>query len=217
MKIGSVSWVKKGTYLENARLLEKHVDFVELLVYTWDENLKTLLEKELPGLKGLDLFYTVHMPMDNIRNCAAAYIFFKQNRLPIKHFVLHPIPGWKSFIEGKSDVTLENMIDIHKVYERMTLDVGHLYLSGKDEEVLGDKRLKKIKEVHLHGISRSKDHRKLNAGTLRYLGRMKAKHKILKAALSSPGIYVNFEIFNYKRLLESIRIFKREYVQGSQR
>ena len=213
MRIGSVSWIKKGTYFENAVMLEGHVDFVELLVYTWNDDLKDMLEREWPDLKRLELSYTVHLPTDSIERCACAYAFFKEKNIPIRHFVLHPLPGWEGFIAGKEDVLLENMIRSNAVFRMMALDIGHLCLSKKEQDIFTDERLKAIKEIHLHGVFGNRDHAKLNNRTIRYFSELQMKHHLLREALSRPETHLNFEIFDYKKFLESLRRFKDAYTR----
>ncbi len=213
MKIGSASWIKRGSYHDNSLALEGRVDFVELLVYTWDRDLKELLTKELPSLKELSLFYTVHLPLDTLGNCRDAYSFFKDARFPVKSFTLHPHKGWEKFISGKPDVILENLIDICEPYERMCLDIGHLMLSKKEDFLLRNKSLKTIKEFHLHGVVRQKDHCVLNPSTLKYLSELKSRYPLVKTALGSRETLMNFEIFDLKRLLISLRRLQNGKVQ----
>lgn len=202
MKIGSVSWVVPGTYLENARALEPHVDFVELLVYTWNDDLAAMLDSELPGLAALDLFYTVHMPTDTMENSRKAYEFFKQRRFPIRNHTLHPLEGWQDFIAGKTDVTLENLIERWPAWDHMTLDVGHLMLAD-DQGFLRHPRLRSIKEVHLHGVRGKKDHCTLNKRSLRFFERALNDQPHL---FTMNELLLNFEVFNFDQLKRSLAL-----------
>lgn len=208
MRIGSASWIIRGTYLENSVVLDKHVDFVELLVYTWNSEIRELLRTEAARLKKLSLDYTVHLPLDNMKNCREAYTFFKDIRFPVKSFNLHPLKGWEAFIWDKPDVILENLIDICIPFERMCLDIGHLKLSRKEDYLLKSPELKIIKEIHIHGVVRGKDHCLLNTPTLNYIERLKQSYPVLDAALTHKQTFLTFEIFDIKRLLISLKRIK---------
>ena len=211
MKIGSASWIMRGTYLDNSRFLQKHVDFVELLIYTWDKELEKILTRELQGLKELDLDYTVHLPLDGIENCRNAYSFFVENRFPVKSFTLHPHRGWERFINGKKDVILENLIDVCAPYERMCLDFGHLRLSKKEDFLLNSGALKTIKEFHIHGIVRNKDHCVLNSFMMNYVKALGERYSAVRDALARKETLMNFEIFDLKRFLISLKRLKKEF------
>lgn len=202
MNIGSVSWVVPGTYLENARVLEKHVDFVELLVYTWNNELASMLEAELTGMAALDLFYTVHMPTDTIENCRNAYNFFKEHNFPIRNHTLHPLQGWQDFITGKTDITLENLIERWPAWKHMTLDIGHLMLAA-DSDFLKQPVLRSIPEVHLHGVRGNKDHCALNKRSLRCL---EQSFKDAPHLFNTDELLLNFEIFDLDQLKKSLSL-----------
>ena len=139
MYVGTVSYLFPGDYAENALVVENIVDFVELLIYKWDKDLKSLIKKNLNVLNNLDLFYTIHLPLNSIEEVKKAYTFFKEQQLNIKQFVLHPIKGWEEFIKDKEDVVLENLIFKHEIYKKMVIDTGHLYLSSKEDFFLNPK------------------------------------------------------------------------------
>jgi len=215
MKIGSASWIIKGTYLENSIALEKRVDFVELLVYTWDHGLKELLTEELPRLNELSLTYTVHLPLNGIAKCIDAYSFFKDSGFPVKSYTLHPHRGWEKFMHNKPDVLLENLIDICIPFERMCLDIGHLKLSKKEDFLLSSGDLKTINEFHIHGVVGKKDHCVLNSSIMRYIGELKERYPVVKNALNKRNTLMNFEIFDLKRLLISLRRLKSNAIPRS--
>ena len=208
MKIGSASWIKRGTYLDNSIALEGHVDFVELLIYTWDKELEKILDRELARLRKLSLFYTVHLPLDTLANCREAYSYFKYKKFPVKSFTLHPHKGWGRFIDGKHDMILENLIDICEPYERMCLDIGHLILSKKEDFLLNSRALKEIRELHVHGVVRNKDHCVLNAPMMNYLRGLAQCYPVVRAAAMSSKTLYNFEIFDFKRLKISLKRIK---------
>jgi hypothetical protein len=210
MKIGAVSWIQKGTYFENARLLASHVDYVELLVHTWDTATKNLLEKELPLLRTLPLAYSVHLPSDTIYKCREAYTFFHAHRFPVQNFVLHPLAGWQNFIAGKNDISLENLIDTYPLYQRMTIDVGHLILARTFPLLaLNNTARLRIVSLHVHGVWKGKDHCILNNQTVNYIRDLRRLAPAFAAAMDNT--LVTFEVFNYQKLLKSIRRFKNAF------
>ncbi len=211
MIFGCVSWIRPGTYYENAALIAKHVDFVELLVFTWDKEVRTLLLNELDKLKKLNVLYTVHLPTDTIQHCTWAYDFFMTHKFPINNYVLHPIDGWLDFIRNKPDVTLENLIQSSEAYERMTLDLGHLMLSTNGEEIFASEVVKEIKEFHIHGIRGGKDHQSIDDNTTDCLTSLIKKHRVVRKSLENHDTMINFEIFDYYKFLESIQRFKNAF------
>jgi hypothetical protein len=212
MRFGCVSWIRPGTYYENAVLIAKHVDFIELLVYTWDEGVRHLLLKELDGLKSLKVFYTVHLPTDDIQNCRLVYEFFLEHTFPIRNYVLHPLDGWLDFIRNRPDVTLENLIESNEVYKSMTLDIGHLMLSSNGEKVLTSPVIEEIEEFHIHGVDGGKDHELLDENSINYLATLTGKYKIVQKSLNNDDVMINFEIFNYNKFRTSIKRFKNAFL-----
>ncbi|MBN1823134.1 MAG: hypothetical protein JW803_02320 [Endomicrobiales bacterium] len=209
MKIGSTSWVSKNNYLENCKLLEGRVDFAELLIYMWDRNLEKEFCSQIDGLGKLELFYTVHLPLGNISECEKAYKFLRTTDLDIRNYVLHPHDGWQGFIEGKKDVVLENTIEAYPAYERMVIDIGHLKLSGSEDAVLNDTAVKEIREMHIHGVGEGKDHRTLDRQTIEYVSGLVEKYEILERAMKKEDFLLNFEVFDYEKLMRSLWRFKQ--------
>ncbi len=196
MRTGSTSWIKGPGFLENSRLLEGMVDFVELLVYTWDDDICHRLFREMVPLMDLDLDYTVHLPTDSAENAYRAMMFFEDSRFPILNHVLHPLPGWRAY-PWNGNVSVENLIDIVEPYHRMVFDVGH-HMTGLN---FPDGLASRIVEVHLMGAGAGTDHCPLDT-------------EAMKTALPylSNGMLVNFEVFDMDGLKESLRVF-REYVK----
>ena len=195
MKIGSTSWIEPGTYYHNARLLVGQVDFVELLVYTWDVDTEALLKKEVPLLRDLDIAYTVHLPTDRLVYCEKAYSFFASSGLKILNFTLHPLSGWEDFIAGKEDVSLENLEDSYPLYARMTLDIGHSILAGLDLKYFSGVE---IKEIHISGVDAGRDHQEVTGKELDCLKDFR-----------SDNLLVNIEVFELKTLVNSLRRLKK--------
>jgi hypothetical protein len=95
MKLGTTSWLTGENFLDNARLVAGQVDFVELLVYTWDREIRAKVASWLDGLAALDLEYTVHLPADDVQGALAAARFFEESGFPLLNMTLHPLPGWR--------------------------------------------------------------------------------------------------------------------------
>ncbi|NLB06587.1 MAG: xylose isomerase, partial [Desulfobulbaceae bacterium] len=95
MKLGTTSWLTGGDFLADARLVAGRVDFVELLVYTWDREMQARVAASLDALAGLDLEYTLHLPTDNAAGALAAARFFVASGFPLLNMTLHPLPGWR--------------------------------------------------------------------------------------------------------------------------
>lgn len=76
MKLGTTSWLTGENFLDNARLVAGRVDFVELLVYTWDREMSTKVASWLDGLTALDLEYTVRLPTDAADKALARGLLF---------------------------------------------------------------------------------------------------------------------------------------------
>lgn len=201
--IGTTSWLIPGTYYENACIVSEIVDFVELLVFTWDEETKKLLSSEVKKLSSLTerhgLLYTVHLPTDNIENVKEAYSFLSKSGLKIINYVLHPITGIDILLSKHgSDISLENLKERVVFHENLTLDIGHHLLGEK----LPRKYIKKVKEVHLMGVSEREDHLKLNEEALHEL------NKIFNGNIREIPM-ICLEIFNLNDMLESIALLKR--------
>ncbi|HDP81323.1 MAG TPA: hypothetical protein ENN21_10830 [Spirochaetes bacterium] len=192
MLVGSTSWVKGDGYLHNARALEGAVDFVELLVYTWNGAVRSTLYREMPGLLDLPLRYTVHLPTDNAEHCRRAQLFFEDAGFPVLNYVLHPLPGWREYPWGDR-TAVENLTDKIEPYRRMVFDVGHHRLGMPFPKHLTPN----IVEVHLMGQRDGKDHCALD-------------REAMTAALPflRDDMLVNFEVFDMKELKKSLKVFR---------
>ena len=197
--IGSTSWVVPGTYYENAVILQKYVDFIELLVFTWDEETKKLFDKELKHLKKLNTRYSVHLPTDTAENAEKVIEYFSLNDFEVLNYVLHPMPGWQK-LEKLPGVSVENLIGTLEYSEKMTFDIGHHILGKKFDAAYKTN----IVEYHLMGVENSTDHIPLNDYAIDTL-----KEFYL------PGRLCCFEVFELEGLLSSLRRWK-EYEKNSQ-
>lgn len=169
IKWGTTSWLTGENFLDNARLVEGRVDFVELLVYTWDAPMRRRVTSWLEGLAALDLEYTVHLPTDQAGNALAASRFFIEAGFPLLNLTLHPLPGWRS-LSWPPLVAVENLIDQVEYHPRLTFDLTHSLL-GK---ALPEFWRANIVELHLSGTDGRIDHLPLDETTAQraraYLG-----------------------------------------------
>ncbi len=180
-----------GTYLDNARVLEGTVDFVELLLYEWNDDVKQMLFSSMDELLELDLEYTAHLPMNSSIDAKNALDFFEDAGFPILNYVLHPMKGWRNFIWNER-VALENLKNQIVPYDRMVFDVGHHILG-----IPFPKELKsKIVEVHMMGVKDGKDHLPLNLGIV----------QIVDEFLNEDAL-INFEVFSLHELESSLRVW----------
>lgn len=199
--IGTTSWLVPGTYYENARLVAQIVDFVELLVYTWDEKTIQLIHSEIDKLNSLtekfDLFYTVHLPTDNAENAISAYDYFSKSKLKILNYVLHPMDGAQNLLyKHAKQISLENLKEKIEYHQNMTFDVGHHILGKKFPREF----VKNVKEIHLMGVTENKDHLRLNERALNEVKNL-FKEKIKKVPL------LCFEVFDIKDMIDSVNFF----------
>jgi len=188
MKLGTTSWLTGENFLDNARLVAGRVDFVELLVYTWDRQMRAKVGAWLDGLAGLNLEYTVHLPTDEAANALAAARFFEASGFPLLNMTLHPLPGWRQ-LPWPSLVAMENLIDRVEFHPRFTFDLTHSLLGRP----LPDHYHPHIVELHLSGTDGSTDHLRLDETTLHAAG-----------PLLREELLVCFEIFDLDDALDAV-------------
>ena len=181
-----------GTYLDNAKILENLVDFMEFLVYEWNEEIKRMLFKEMPSLLELNLKYTVHLPFNSVCDAKKAFDFFEDAKFPVLNYVLHPMDGWKKFV-WNDKVAIENLKDKIEFHDRMVFDVGHHLLGLK----FPNEFKKNIVEVHLMGVENGVDHIKLNPETAQ-----------VAVTFMENDPLVNFEVFSLEDLKYSMKVWK---------
>ncbi|MBM9536906.1 hypothetical protein [Desulfobulbus alkaliphilus] len=192
MKLGTTSWLIGENFLDNARLVAGQVDFVELLVYTWDRDMRAKVISWLEPLAALDLEYTVHLPTDSAEKALAAALFFQESGFPLLNMTLHPFPGWQQ-LPWPSLVAVENLIDRIEFHPRFTYDLTHSLLGI----TLPDHYHPHIVELHLSGTDGHVDHLALDATTLRY-----ALPYLTKEML------VCIEIFNPRQALDAVEMLR---------
>jgi hypothetical protein len=161
MKLGTTSWLTGEDFLDNARLVAGRVDFVELLVYTWNQEMRTKVVSWLDGLAGLDLEYTVHLPTDDAAGALAAAQFFVESGFPLLNMTLHPLPGWQQ-LDWPELVALENLTHRVEFHSRITFDLTHSLLGTP----LPVDFYPHIVELHLSGTDGRSDHLALDTNTL---------------------------------------------------
>ncbi|MFZ2414075.1 MAG: hypothetical protein WAW16_07645, partial [Candidatus Cryosericum sp.] len=88
MNLGATSWQVPGSYLDNARLLAGRAAFSELLVYTWNDELRSMLEREWDDMGQL-LELSVHLPADTLEHAEGALRFFSGRN--VLRYTLHPV------------------------------------------------------------------------------------------------------------------------------
>lgn len=188
MKLGTTSWLTGENFLANARLVAGQVDFVELLVYTWDRPMRAKVASWLDGLAGLDLEYTLHLPTDRVEHALAAADFFAASGFPLLNMTLHPMPGWQEQ-QWPDLVALENLIDRVEFHPRFTFDLTHSLLG----QPLPDRFQPHIVELHLSGTDGAIDHLPLDDATLD-----------AAAPHLRDGLLVCFEIFDLADALDAV-------------
>lgn len=200
--IGTTSWLMPGTYYQNAKLVAQQVDFVELLVYTWDQQTCDLMNSEISKLGSLSekhgLFYTVHLPTDSIQNVVCAYEYFERSSLQIINYVLHPLNGIERFLfQNGSRVSVENLREKIVYHQNMTFDIGH-HLLG---ERFDCKYTKNVNELHLMGVHDQRDHLRIDKETMQQV------LEIFREELRRiPLLCV--EVFDIQDLFESLKVLK---------
>lgn len=161
MKLGTTSWLIGEDFLDNARLVAGRVDFLELLVYSWDAEWQAKVGRWLERLAALDLEYTVHLPTDSVANALAAARFFEASGFPLLNMTLHPLPGWREF-DWPALMAMENLTNRMEFHPRFTFDLTHSLLGLP----LPAQYAPHIVELHLSGTDGNLDHLPLDKDTL---------------------------------------------------
>ena len=193
MKLGTTSWLIGENFLDNARLVEGRADFLELLVYTWDESWRAKVSRWLEGLAALDLEYTVHLPTDTAANALAAARFFAECGFPLLNMTLHPLPGWRE-LDWPELTALENLTNRVEFHPRYTFDLTHSLLGHP----LPEHYHPHIIELHLSGTDGQLDHLPLDTNTLELARPLLQKERL-----------VCFEIFDADDALAAVEMVRR--------
>lgn len=200
MKIGTTSWLIPGGYLENVKLVAEIVDFVELLVFSFDKETRHMLKNELPELykisKKYGLEYTVHLPTDCINNVKDAFNFFEESNLPILNYVVHPIDCIEPLLKKSDKISVENLKKDILIHNRTVFDIGHHILGMKVTKEFFENTV----EFHLMGVKGDQDHLKLDKETLLL---SKEYMKLM------PNLkYICFEVFDINDFLDSYNLWR---------
>jgi hypothetical protein len=198
MKLGTTSWLIGENFLDNARLVAGQVDFVELLVYTWDRDMRAKVVSWLEPLAALDLAYTVHLPTDTAENALAAALFFQESGFPLLNMTLHPLSGWQQ-LPWPALVALENLIDQIEFHPRFTYDLTHSLLGTS----LPDHFRPHIVELHLSGTDGRIDHLALDSATLQHA-----------LPYLTQDMLVCIEIFDPRQALGAVAMLRALSSQG---
>lgn len=201
--VGTTSWLVPGTYYENARLVAQLVDFVELLVYRWDEPTQELLSAEIERLRSLShrygLRYTVHLPTDSFDEVLEVVEFF-DSKLGVLNYVIHPYDDerFAKFVKAHKNIAVENLAEKFYVHDQTVFDVGH-HLTGMRVD---GKFLENVVELHLMGVRDGEDHLELDETTLERVWEVLGE-KVFEIPL------VCFEIFDLEQLINSVVLWER--------
>jgi len=172
MILGATSWQVPGTYLDNAQLLAGHVAFSELLVYTWNDEVRRMLEQEWNDVNDL-LELSVHLPADSLEHAADALSFFSDRK--VLRYTVHPIldvPALRSFLSSGVDLVgerlcLENLENdvfdtvmpcVADIPFSITMDYGHLlFMHASADRFIGAWGAR-VQEIHFHGYDGTNCH-----------------------------------------------------------
>ena len=143
------SYIIPGTYLENIRFIDRMdaIGNIELLFFSFDDETRSLLEREIAGIRDYEkrLTFSVHMP-DSLEDCHRDLLDMLS---PIaKRFVVHaPEADQESFESTLNKWTadygdvfyIENVAGRDFFKTAMALedfglccDTGHLLLDGEE-------------------------------------------------------------------------------------
>ncbi|AMW33783.2 hypothetical protein SAMN04488510_10495 [Fervidobacterium changbaicum] len=209
--IGTTSWIIPGTYYENVEYITRNfrtIQFVELLVYTWDEDTFNLLEKEKDYLfeiaRQTGIKYTAHLPTDSLSNVFEAFKYL-ENNFEIENYVVHPFEEFDTgdfeskelqLLLNHPKISVENLKEHYFKHSRTVFDTGHCFLGiPVDQEFLNN-----VVEIHMMGVNGDKDHEVLDFATLEKV------HELLSDTLFKTR-YLCFEIFDAEKLEESLKIW----------
>ncbi|MDR2160434.1 MAG: TIM barrel protein [Treponema sp.] len=225
------SWVIPGTYRENLVFLEEKtpVEGVEFLFFFYDDEVKTLLAGEWPGVLEYRrrFIYTAHLP-DRVLPEHGELI---ERLFPlVRNFIVHPykpedakvqerlLRSWREHEDfGKGLFLLENtfpgrleaLLPLLPPDTGLCMDTGHLLLEGRDPADYFDRYGDRIGEIHLHSLDREKaardgrlpDHRPLREGE-------PWLERLLPCLETYAGV-VNLEVFSWEEAAQSIGVLQR--------
>jgi len=201
--IGTTSWLVPGTYYENARLVAQAIDFVELLIYSWDDEIIRLVDSEIEKLSFLtdkfNLIYTIHLPTNDIQSALDAYKYFSKSKIKIANYVLHPLDGIERLLSiDDGFISVENLKEKLISYKKMTFDIGHHTLGINFPQDL----IPNVNEIHMMGVLNGEDHIELNEATMQEL--LRIFHNRIDDVR-----FICIEVFDMEQMLNSIKLFNQ--------
>jgi hypothetical protein len=172
MILGATSWQVRGTYLDNARLMAGHAAFSELLVYTWNDELRSMLEREWDDMGQL-LELSVHLPADSLEHAAEALTFFSTRK--VLRYTVHPVldvTALREFLLSGVELVgehlcLENLENdvfetvmprVEDIPFSVTMDYGHLLFTHTSADRFIDTWGARVQEIHFHGYDGTNCH-----------------------------------------------------------
>ena len=218
-KLATTSFIKKDTRLNNALFLSDKVSEVELLYFDSKNKYDIPDEKEIAGLKKINLSYNIHMPIDlNLtvkKNWEIMHVFAtKLNILNPSTLTIHPEDNriffnmLERFADTFHPVSVENIDNNLKIFDTIfnmntdiCLDIGHSLLFDVNIPKFIEKYGEKITHIHLHGVSNNKDHKDIG-----FLDKNLLKF-IIDFAISKE-LTLCLEVFNERDFDNSIKILE---------
>lgn len=184
MILGATSWQVPGTYLDNVRLLAGHAAFSELLIYTWNDELQSMLEQEWDDMSEL-IELSVHLPADSLEHAAGALRFFSSRKA--LRYTMHPVldvPALREFLRSGVELVgerlcLENLENdvfetvmprVKDIPFSITMDYGHLLFTHASADRFVDAWGTRVQEAHFHGYDGINCHIEPDEGTLSTFG-----------------------------------------------
>ncbi len=217
MRVHVPSYLVPGTWLENIRVAEKldWVSGVELLFFSYDEDARGIFAREAGAIADFaDRFrFSLHLP-DPLTSADEALV---EAAMPfVRSYVLHPpresaeLDAWARLVQGLR--TRYGRVfyleytgrDAFAAAERrlgdmeVCADSGRILLDGDRPARWLAKMSGRVRELHLHGVSGTKDHAPLRpeAPWLR---------EIAAGLVDFPGI-LELEVFSLEGAEESYRV-----------
>jgi endonuclease IV len=188
-------WVKDDNMAQLLKFVKKlDIQGLEITLATWDNVYKLKFSSsDLKYLKGLE-YVSIHAPFRIIRGVDDAEGIKRllsrieeiYKMTDSKAVIIHPcdIPEPKTVKKYNFNVITETVPKAHKEYRNLKLekvfkkypkiglclDVAHSYRNSKNEtEYIVKKFKKRIKQIHLSGVYRNRDHISLRCVTKDFL------------------------------------------------
>ena len=217
MIVSVPSYVIPGTYYENISIISQFeaIQAVELLFFNFDEETRDLFKREKEAICALSgrFAYTVHMP-DPLRAEDAGLIELTSDLA--SHYVLHPpdaeadpdlfealVSRWTAeygkifLLENITGRIFDSLVDNDRSLS-VCCDTGDLLTRGEDVNRFVRRYEPRIKEIHLHGIRKGRDHDTIDP--------KEPWFNCLIPFLKSFQGFLNIEVFSMKRVKSILQI-----------